>query len=137
MRVDIYIHVSHRGNPRGVGEAIAILEYIDTKKVVHIRKATAKAENETKNALTLEVMVAALKKIVKPCEVVLHTDNEYIKSCVALGWLENWRQAEWIKANGKPPANVELWKGLYISMQLHKITFAPYEERQEFNEMRR
>jgi hypothetical protein len=27
---------------------------------------------------------------------------------------------------------VELWKGLYLSMQMHKVTFVPYEERQEF-----
>ncbi len=133
LKVDIYIHAKHKGNPRGAGEATAILEFISRKNEAHIRKATAAVENDTKNALTLKVIVTALKMLIKPCEVVLHTDNEYIKSCVALGWLETWRQQDWRKANGKQPANMELWKGFYISMQIHKITFMPYEDRQEFN----
>lgn len=133
LKVDIYIHTKHKGNPRGAGEAAAVLEFISRKKEAHIRKATAAVENDTKNALTLKVIVSALKMLIKPCEVMLHTDNEYIKSCVALGWLETWRQQGWTKANGKQPANMELWKGFYISMQIHKITFMPYEDRQEFN----
>lgn len=133
MKVDIYIHAKHKGNPRGAGEAAAVLEFISQNNKTHIRKATAAVENDTKNALTLKVIVTALKMLIKPCKVVLHTDNEYIKSCVALGWLETWRQQGWRKANGKQPANMELWKGFYISMQIHKITFMPYEDRQEFN----
>lgn len=131
-RVDIYIHARHRGNPRGTGEAVAVLEFVSRKGVVHVRKATAAVGNDTKNALTLKVIVSALKMLIKPCEVMLHTDNEYIKSCVALGWLETWRQQGWTKANGKQPANMWLWKGFYISMQIHKITFMPYGARREF-----
>ena len=131
LKVDIYIHAKHKGNPRGAGEAV--LEFISQNNKAHIRKATAAVKNDTKNALTLKVIVTALKMLIKPCEVVLHTDNEYIKSCVALGWLETWRQQGWRKANGKQPANMELWKGFYISMQIHKITFMPYEDRKEFN----
>lgn len=133
LRVDIYIHAKHKGNPRGTGEAIAVLEFISRKNETHIRKAVVAVENDTKNALTLKVIVMALKMLIKPCEVMLHTDNEYIKSCVALGWLETWRQQGWAKANGKQPANMELWKGFYISMQIHKVTFMPYEDRQEFH----
>lgn len=133
MKVGIYIQVIHRGNPRGAGEAVAILEYIDAKEKAHIRKARAAVENDTKNALTLKVIVTALKMLIKPCEVMLHTDNEYIKSCVALEWLETWRQQGWKKATRKQPANIELWKGFYISAQIHKITFMPYKDRQEFN----
>ena len=63
MKVDIYIHAKHKGNPRGTGEAAAVLEFISQNNKTHIRKATAAVENDTKNALTLKVIVAALKML--------------------------------------------------------------------------
>ncbi len=71
--------------------------------------------------------------LVKPCEITIHTDNRYIESCISLGWLKRWQQDGWKKSGGKPLANLELWKDFYISIQTHKIKFAPYEQRQEFN----
>jgi ribonuclease HI len=132
LKVDIFVHTEHRGNPKGNGEAMAVLEFVGKTKEAYVRTVTAAVENDTKNALTLMVIVAALKKLVKPCDVAIHTDNKYIRLCISNGWLEDWHKGKWLKANGKVPANVELWKGLYLSMQMHKVTFVPYEERQEF-----
>lgn len=75
----------------------------------------------------------ALKMLVKPCEITIHTDNRYIESCISLSWLKKWQQEGWKKSGGKPLANSGLWKDFYISMQTHKIKFAPYAQRQEFN----
>jgi ribonuclease HI len=111
---------------------MAVLEFVGKKKERHVRTVTAAVENDTKNALTLMVIVAALKRLIKPCEVAIHTDNKYIRSCISNGWLDGWQRSNWLKANGKVPANVELWKGLYLSIQIHRIVFLPYEERAEF-----
>jgi len=46
-----------------------------------------------------------------------------------LGWVQKWQQDGWKKANGKPPANVEDWKGFYILTQIHTVTFEPYNEK--------
>ena len=132
MTVDIYISVSHKGNPRGAGTGEAVIEFIDAKGQTHTRQAHAELENDTKNAITLKIITAALKMLIKPCEVRLHVDNEYIESCVKKGWLEKWQQAGWKKPNNKEPANVDLWKGLYISMSIHNLVFMPYEDRQEW-----
>lgn len=51
LKVDIYIHAKHKGNPRGAGEATAILEFISRKNEAHIRKATAAVENDTKKRI--------------------------------------------------------------------------------------
>ena len=133
LEVSIYIYISHKGNPRGAGDAIALLEFIDNKGTAHTRITRAAGNDCTKNSLTLEVTIMALEMLVKPCEVTIHTDNKYIESCVSLGWLKKWQQDGWKKAGGKPLANLELWKDFYISMQTHKIKFAPYAQRQEFN----
>lgn len=132
MKVNIYIEVEHKGNPRGQGKAIGVIEYKSSTGKVYTREVTAESDGETKNALALSIITVALKILLKPCEVTLHTDNEYIKNCVQQGWLESWQQAGWIKANKKAPANLTLWKSLYVCVKLHKVRFAPYEERPEF-----
>lgn len=123
MKVTIETEIKHRGNPRGSREAKATVIFIDKSGSRHEREATAAVENDTKNALALRVVTAALRILNKPCDVELQLDNEYIKSVVNNGWLENWRQQDWKKANGKEPANVDLWKALYISIKLHNINF--------------
>lgn len=132
MEVNIYIYISQKGNFQGRGKAMALLEYSDSKGMVHTRTANVPEKDCTRNCLALEVMVIALKILVKPCEVIIHTDNRYIKSCVVRGWLMAWQQNGWIKPDGKVPANLELWKDFYIFMQIHKIKFTQYKERQEF-----
>lgn len=123
MKVTIDIMLDHRGNPRGSGNAEATVIFIDRQGKRYERKTTAAVEDDTKNALALKITSAALKILIKPCDVEIHLDNEYIKSCIKNGWLEEWRQREWKKATGKPPANVELWKLLYLSLAIHNVRF--------------
>lgn len=123
LKVEIKTEIQHKGNPRGKGHAEATIIFMDQKGGRHERKVEVNTENDTKNALTLAVINDALKILIKPCSVILQTDNEYIKSCINNGWLDEWQQRKWKKANGKNPANLKLWKTLYISLKIHKIKF--------------
>lgn len=99
MKVAIETTIQHKGNPRGSGHAEATVIYIDQKGERHERQVAADTENDTKNALALKIATAALKILIKPCDVELQLDNEYIKSCVNNGWLEEWQQRGWKKGN--------------------------------------
>ena len=123
MKVTINVTLDHKGNPRGSGKAEATIIFIDRQGKRYERKAAAAVENDTKNALALKITTAALKILIKPCDVEIHLDNEYIKNCIKNGWLEEWRQREWKKATGKEPANVDLWKAFYISLKIHNVKF--------------
>ena len=123
MKVAIETTIHHRGNPRGPGEATATVIFIDKNGSRHEREATAAVENDTKNALALKIATTALKILIKPCDVELQLDNEYIKSCVNNGWLEEWQKRGWKKATGKEPANMDLWKAFYISLKIHNVKF--------------
>lgn len=123
MKVTIDIALSHKGNPRGQGNAVATVVFIDRQGKRYERKATAAVESDTKNALALKITTAALKVLIKPCDAEIHLDNGYIKNCIKNGWLEEWKQRKWKRATGKPPANVELWKMLYLSLKMHNVTF--------------
>lgn len=88
MKVTIDVTLDHKGNPRGSGKAAATIIFIDRKGKRYERKAAAAVENDTKNALALKITTAALKILIKPCDVEIHLDNEYIKNCIKNGWLD-------------------------------------------------
>lgn len=132
LEVSIYIHISNKDKTSNMVNAASLLEFIDNKGTAHTRMAETTEEGCTNNALALKAAVQALKMLVKPCTVTIYTDNTYIKSCVVNGWMQKWQQDGWVKPDGSVPANINLWKDFYISSQIHKIKFMPYQDRQEF-----
>ena len=129
MEVSIYIKCRFRGNPRGAGEAAAVIEYIDKDSNTHNRQQRIEIEKDTKNALYLKICNAAMRLLLKPCNITIFIDCDYMANACRLGWVQKWQQDGWKKANGKPPANVEDWKGFYILTQIHTVTFEPYNEK--------
>lgn len=129
MNVSIYIKSSFRGNPRGAGEAAAVIEFIDKQGKSHKRQQRTQIEADTKNALHLKICIAAMRVLLKPCDIKIYIDCEYMANACRLGWLDKWQQDGWKKANRKPPANVEEWKQFYMLMQIHTVTFEKYNDR--------
>lgn len=131
MEVGIYIKCRFRGNPRGSGEAAAVIEYIDGAGKSHIRKQQIKIEDGTKNALNLKICIAAVRILLKPCHITIYTDCDYMGNTVQAGWVERWKKNGWKKANGEPPANVEDWKQFFFLTQIHAVAFAEYNGRHD------
>lgn len=126
MNVSIYIKSSFRGNPRGAGEAAAVIEFIDKQGKSHKRQQRTQIEADTKNALHLKICIAAMRVLLKPCDIKIYIDCEYMANACRLGWLDKWQQDGWKKANRKPPANVEEWKQFYMLMRFHIIPRAAF-----------
>ncbi len=131
MEVSIFIKYRFRGNPRGAGEAAAIVEYIDGRGKAHTRQQAVRIDRGTRNALNLKICINAMRLLLKPCSVTLYTNCDYMGNACRLGWLGKWQQDGWKKANGKPPANVEDWKQFFMLIQIHTVTFAPYDNRHD------
>lgn len=129
MKVDIYILYQSKGNPRGRGEAAAIIEYIDKHGEAHTRQQTATVEHETKNALALKICISALRTLLKPCEATIYIDCEYLSNVHRQRWPEQWQRAGWKRATGKPPANIEDWKQFYMLEEIHEVRIEPYNDR--------
>lgn len=131
MKVNIFIKSRFRGNPRGAGEAAAIVEYIDQKGGSHIRQQQIRIESDTKNALVLKICNSAMRLLLKPCEITLYMDCDYLANVHRQGWVKKWQQDGWKRANGKPPANAEDWKQFLMLTEIHKIEFAFYDDRHD------
>lgn len=65
MNVSIYIKSSFRGNPRGAGEAAAVIEFIDKQGKSHKRQQRTQIEADTKNALHLKILHRSDAGIIK------------------------------------------------------------------------
>lgn len=131
MEVSIYIKSRFRGNPRGAGNAAAVVEYIDGAGKSHTRKQQIRIEHNTRNALHLKISIAAMRLLLKPCNITIFIDCDYMANACRFGWLEKWQQDGWKKANGKPPANVEDWKQFYMLTEIHKVDFMQYDSRHD------
>lgn len=131
MEVSIFIKSRFRGNPRGAGEAAAIVEFIDRNGKIHIRQQRIRIDQDTRNALVLKICNAAMRLLLKPCNITLYTDCEYLANAHRQGWVKKWQQDGWKRANGKPPANVEDWKQFLMLTEIHKIEFATYDDRHD------
>lgn len=126
MKVSIYIKTSFKGNPKGAGKAAAIISYEDGKGKLHNREHVVKVENETKNALYLKICIHALRTLLKPCEINLYMDCQYIKSTCDLEWIKEWQKKGWVRATGKPPANIEDWKQFFMLTLIHRVHIESY-----------
>lgn len=131
MEISIFIKSRFRGNPRGAGEAAAIIEYIDQRGESHIRQQQIRIEHDTKNALALKICNAAMRLLLKPCEITIYIDCDYLVNAHRQGWVKRWQQDGWKRANGKPPANAEDWKQFLMLTGIHKIKFSVYDSRHD------
>ena len=123
MRVILYTDGSARGNPNGPGGYGAVLQYTDPKGQLHEKELSAGYVKTTNNRMELMAAIAGLEALVKPCEVDLYSDSQYLVKAFNEHWIENWVMKGWKNAQKKPVKNVDLWQRLLAAKKPHKVTF--------------
>lgn len=126
MKVSIYIKCHFSGNQRSAGKAAAVIEFIDRQGKIHMRQQQIQIEEVTKNALYLKICIAAMRLLLKSCNIKIFIDCDYMANACKVGWLEKWQKNGWKKANGKLLANVQDWKQFYMLTQIHTVVFEKY-----------
>ena len=115
--VDIYTDGACRGNP-GRGGWGAILVYGAKEKEISGGEPLT-----TNNRMELMGAISALELLKEPCDVTLTSDSKYLTEAINKGWLENWKNNGWKKADKKPVLNPELWQRLDGLLQTHTVRF--------------
>ena len=121
MKVTIYTDGSCRGNPNGPGGYGTVLLYTDPKGQIHRRELSEGFESSTNNRMELMAVIAGLEALIRPCEVELHSDSQYVINAFNKGWLSSWESHGWKKSNREPVLNVDLWKRLLEAAKPHRI----------------
>jgi len=74
----------------------------------------------TNNRMELTAVIEALNALKRPCEVVLHTDSQYVMKGIT-EWINGWKARGWRTAAKEPVKNVDLWKKLDEAVRSHDI----------------
>src|SRR6187549_1042705 len=112
--VEIHTDGACLGNP-GPGGWAALLRYGSTE-----RELAGGEADTTNNRMELMAAIAALEALKSSCEVVLHTDSQYVKKGIG-EWLPNWIRRGWKTAGGDPVKNKDLWERLQSAAQPHQV----------------
>ncbi len=113
-QVEIWTDGGCKPNP-GPGGWAAILRYRG-----HERDLSGAEQATTNNRMELTAATAALEALTRPCQVILHTDSEYLQKGIT-SWHKGWIRRNWRNAAGDPVANVDLWQRLLAAAERHVI----------------
>ena len=123
MEVTIYTDGSARGNPNGPGGYGAVLHYVDSKGTLHERELSQGYASTTNNRMELMAAIAGLEALVRPCQVTLYSDSQYLVKAFNEHWIDGWQKNNWKRGKNDPVKNVDLWKRLLAAMEPHEVKF--------------
>ncbi len=123
MLVRIYTDGAARGNPDGPGGYGTILSYMDKNEMEHIREFSAGYKKTTNNRMELMAAIIGLEALIKPCEVELYSDSQYLVNAFEKKWIDSWVKKNWKRGKDEPVKNVDLWKRLLKAKEPHQVKF--------------
>lgn len=123
MLVNIYTDGAARGNPNGPGGYGTILVYQDTKGIEHKREYAGGFVKTTNNRMELMAVIVGLEALIKPCQVNVYSDSQYVVHAFEKDWISSWEKKGWKRGKNEPVKNVDLWKRLLQAKQSHQVKF--------------
>ena len=131
MVVNIYVYQTGKKK----GAYCYILELIKEDKPITLTD-TGILEPMSENKAELTVLLKALGRIVKECEVVVYGSSDHIKTGVEK-WLKDWVRADWKNAKGKEVANKDKWQQLLAFVEKYNITISEQKKHSYTSWMKR
>lgn len=113
-KVEIYTDGACRGNP-GPGGWGALM--VSGK---HQKEIFGGEAHTTNNRMELTAVIEALSALKRPCEVILHTDSQYVQKGIT-EWIHGWKARGWRTASKSPVKNADLWQALDAAQMKHRV----------------
>jgi ribonuclease HI len=113
-KVEIFTDGACKGNPGRGGWGALLLAG------GHKRELFGGEPNTTNNRMELKAVIEALTALKRPCEVVVHTDSQYVQKGIS-EWIHGWKARGWKTAAKEPVKNVDLWQALDAAQAMHNI----------------
>ena len=112
--VEVFTDGACKGNP-GPGGWGALL-----RMGHHEKELSGSDPATTNNRMELTAAIMALEVLTRPCDVVLHTDSEYVRNGMHK-WISGWVRNNWRNAAKEPVKNFELWQRLLGAAKPHQV----------------
>lgn len=113
-KVEIFTDGACKGNP-GLGGWGALMIAGTHKKELY-----GGERNTTNNRMELKAVIEALTTLKRPCQVVVHTDSQYVQKGIS-EWIHGWKARGWKTAAKEPVKNADLWRELDAAQSRHEI----------------
>lgn len=113
-QLEIFTDGACKGNP-GPGGWGAVIRYGK-----HEKEISGGDPDTTNNRMELSATIQALKILIEPCEVKLHTDSRYVIDGITK-WLHGWQRNGWKNASKQPISNIDLWHDLIEATARHQV----------------
>jgi ribonuclease HI len=113
-KIDIFTDGACKGNP-GPGGWGALMVTGE-----HEKELFGGEPQTTNNRMELRAVIEALTALTRPCEVVVHTDSQYVMKGIS-EWIHGWKARGWKTAAKEPVKNVDLWQALDAAQARHTI----------------
>ena len=123
FRVNIYIETSRRGPSKGPGKYMYLIEYMKKDGTPETRDGIEGFECTYENELALRAIIAAGKRLTKPCHIRIFTGCNHILNTTHNGWHIEWQKNGWKKRNGSQVKNAALWEELVAVLDKHVVTY--------------
>ena len=113
-KINIYTDGACKGNPgRGGWGALMMTGE-------HVKELCGGEANTTNNRMELKAVIEALTALTRSCDVVVHTDSQYVQKGIS-EWIHGWKARGWKTAAKAPVKNVDLWQELDAAQARHTI----------------
>jgi ribonuclease HI len=113
-KVEIFTDGACKGNP-GPGGWGAWL-----RTNGHEKEMFGGEPNTTNNRMELKAVIEALSALTRPCEVIVHTDSQYVQKGIS-EWIHGWKARGWKTAAKEPVKNADLWQALDAAQARHRV----------------
>ena len=123
MQVRLYTDGSARGNPDGPGGYGALLQYTDSKGMLHELELSQGYKRTTNNRMELMAAIAGLEALNRPCDVELYSDSQYLVRAFNDNWIEGWIKKGWKNSQRQPVKNIDLWQRLLDASRDHNVRY--------------
>ena len=113
-QLEIFTDGACKGNP-GPGGWGAVIRYGK-----HEKEISGGEPDTTNNRMELAAAIQALKILIEPCHIKLHTDSKYVLDGITK-WIHGWQRNGWKNASKQPVRNADLWRDLIDAAARHQV----------------
>ena len=113
-QLEIFTDGACKGNP-GPGGWGAVIRYGK-----HEKEISGGDPDTTNNRMELAAAIQALKILIEPCHIKLHTDSKYVLDGITK-WIHGWQRNGWKNTSKQPVRNADLWRDLIDAAARHQV----------------
>lgn len=136
-QVNIYLATLFHGVKRSDGYHMELLVAVgeDGEEVEQTARAGNRQEwkepDTTRNRLAAVGLLQALRRLKRPCELHIYSDNKHIVSAVRNGWLRRWESEGFLQVK-----NADIWEPIAQECGSHivNITFSDWHRHYDWQQ---